>query len=485
MPSTHGVGPHGLLWGGGSGVVESVVAGTNVTVDSTDPANPIVSATGGGGSDLGWFNVMDYGATGDGSTDDTVAIQDAIDAAEAAMGGVVYFPAGVYVVNGALQDTGRSKSQLLLPLRHCLDDEQITIELRGEAPPPTIVSVVGDTPLPQGLSVIKGTLNTGSGGALLGGWGPAGSNQDFTNCCVSIKNLAFQLPANPVFHGLNLRHVSAIDLDNVMVHTGEFNVADIAEPTTTTSIGIDCPQNGNAAYVRLGAVNVVGFYNAYNFSEHTNGQQVVAWGCKRAASFAVANHASHFVRFMAVHCQTVLHATGAHYVDIDQLNIEHAASGWWVTVNDIDDSSNNLRGSINWHTVLAGTGVDSTFNVTGGCRLNLSHIGFRGGLEQIIVAADTTLGAKHANKQIFHAVADTSTRTMTIPANASVPFPIGTAFTFIVQNGSGDLSIAITSDTLRTAGGGATGTRTIADNGRATAIKIAATEWQIDGNGMT
>lgn len=34
---------------GASGVVQSVVAGTNVTVNSTDPANPIVSATGGGG----------------------------------------------------------------------------------------------------------------------------------------------------------------------------------------------------------------------------------------------------------------------------------------------------------------------------------------------------------------------------------------------------------------------------------------------------
>lgn len=31
--------------------IQSVVAGTNVTVDGTDPANPIVSATGGGGSD--------------------------------------------------------------------------------------------------------------------------------------------------------------------------------------------------------------------------------------------------------------------------------------------------------------------------------------------------------------------------------------------------------------------------------------------------
>lgn len=35
--------------GGGTGIVETIVAGTNVTVDDTDPANPIVSATGGGG----------------------------------------------------------------------------------------------------------------------------------------------------------------------------------------------------------------------------------------------------------------------------------------------------------------------------------------------------------------------------------------------------------------------------------------------------
>lgn len=35
--------------GGGTGIVESIVAGDNITVDDTDPANPIVSATGGGG----------------------------------------------------------------------------------------------------------------------------------------------------------------------------------------------------------------------------------------------------------------------------------------------------------------------------------------------------------------------------------------------------------------------------------------------------
>lgn len=43
--------------GGGGGVVDSVVAGTGISVDSTDPANPIVSATavsGGTGKDRRW-----------------------------------------------------------------------------------------------------------------------------------------------------------------------------------------------------------------------------------------------------------------------------------------------------------------------------------------------------------------------------------------------------------------------------------------------
>lgn len=44
-------------------------------------------------------NILDYGAVGDGTTDDTAAIQAALDAAGAAGGGEVYVPAGSYVVS--------------------------------------------------------------------------------------------------------------------------------------------------------------------------------------------------------------------------------------------------------------------------------------------------------------------------------------------------------------------------------------------------
>jgi pectate lyase-like protein len=45
-----------------------------------------------------WYSVKDYGAVGDNSTDDTAAVQAAIDACATAGGGVVYFPAGIYRV---------------------------------------------------------------------------------------------------------------------------------------------------------------------------------------------------------------------------------------------------------------------------------------------------------------------------------------------------------------------------------------------------
>jgi hypothetical protein len=74
--------------------------------------------------------------------------------------------------------------------------------------------------------------------------------------------------------------------------------------------------------------------------------------------------------------------------------------------------------------------------------------------------------------------------TFTIPANASVAYENGTVLTFINMSSS-SLSIAITSDTMYLAGTGSTGTRTLAQYGIATAIKMTSTTWLISGNGLT
>lgn len=88
-------------------------------------------------------------------------------------------------------------------------------------------------------------------------------------------------------------------------------------------------------------------------------------------------------------------------------------------------------------------------------------------------------------KHLLHPSADTTARTFTIDSNANVAFQIGTAITFVNQNAAGVLTIAITTDTLRLAGVGTTGSRTLAANGVATAIKLTATEWIISGTGLT
>ena len=81
---------------------------------------------------------------------------------------------------------------------------------------------------------------------------------------------------------------------------------------------------------------------------------------------------------------------------------------------------------------------------------------------------------------IFHDSA--STHTYTIPANASVPFPVGAAITIINNTGGGNLTLVITTDTLRRGDGTVgTGSRTIAASSIATILKTKTTEWMITG----
>lgn len=111
-------------------------------------------------------------------------------------------------------------------------------------------------------------------------------------------------------------------------------------------------------------------------------------------------------------------------------------------------------------------------------------VGFRDIPQNSQSTAYTTVAAD-SGKHLFHPSADTTARTFTIDSNTNVAYPIGTAITFINQNGAGVITIAITSDTLRLAGSGSTGSRSLAANGVATAIKVTSTEWIISGTGLT
>lgn len=88
------------------------------------------------------------------------------------------------------------------------------------------------------------------------------------------------------------------------------------------------------------------------------------------------------------------------------------------------------------------------------------------------------------SKHLYHPSGAGASHTYTIPANASVAYPIGTVLT-VVNRDSNTLSIAITTDTMYLANSASTGTRTLASNGVATILKTGTTEWMISGAGVT
>jgi hypothetical protein len=106
-------------------------------------------------------------------------------------------------------------------------------------------------------------------------------------------------------------------------------------------------------------------------------------------------------------------------------------------------------------------------------------------LRQNSQSADYTTVLTDGGKHIFHPDSDTAPRTFTIDSNANVPYPIGTGITFINGHGAGVITIAITADTMRLVGTGSAGSRMLAADGLATALKVGTAEWKICGAGLT
>lgn len=96
----------------------------------------------------------------------------------------------------------------------------------------------------------------------------------------------------------------------------------------------------------------------------------------------------------------------------------------------------------------------------------------------------TTLADGGENRVILHPSSDANARTFTIAANGSVAYDVGMTLTF-VNDSANALSIAINTDTLVLEGAGTTGTRTLAQFGRAVATKISSTRWYISGTNLT
>jgi hypothetical protein len=124
------------------------------------------------------------------------------------------------------------------------------------------------------------------------------------------------------------------------------------------------------------------------------------------------------------------------------------------------------------------TALDQDVTVTATGTIAANTIGYRG-LPQNAQTSSYTLALSDAGKHI-----SITTGGVVVPANSSVAFPIGSAIS-VYNNSASSQTISITSDTMYLAGTATTGSRTLAQRGVATILKVAATTWVISGGGLS
>lgn len=143
----------------------------------------------------------------------------------------------------------------------------------------------------------------------------------------------------------------------------------------------------------------------------------------------------------------------------------------------------NTATTVNFTLPSADGSSGQGLTTNGSGALSFTDVGYIN-IPQNSQSAAYTCVLSDAGKHIYHPASDANARTFTIPSNSSVSYPIGTAITFVNMT-SQVVTIAITSDTMYLSNAGTTGSRSLAQYGSATALKITSTSWLISGSGLT
>ena len=356
-------------------------------------------------------SVMDFGAKGDGVTDDTAAIQAAIDATVARGGGKITFP---YTPKGyRLASPGREmykgrpcRAQLCLPAQ-----PRLNIAFEGEMPCKLLYSYMvrpkGGAFRPTTFGRM-GMPNT----CLFSDWlPPAVTNAaerpwailaaaegtsaagKFGLALVSIANLEFRVHLDkekmyPRQSAVNLQNVS-----RAIVRDSQFclddNVGDTflgkelqANPCHTVGLMMSGDQNDNQV---LDNVAVQGFRYGFVLGEHTVASYLYIHNCEEGIVFHDSTHLSMINHVVAQHNRTILsttrtnlfgHRKGICNVIVGGIDYEHG-HGMRPAVSQMKygvyDPENRFCGRVVHHLGWPGDGT-SFFPVVGGQKLTVEPL---------------------------------------------------------------------------------------------------------------
>ena len=360
-----------------SPIVPTPTTGTQAAnktyVDTLAPAKP-------------WqFNVKasPYNAVGDGTTNDTAAIQAAIDAAAAyavANNGYaeVIFPPAVYAITSAGRTDRSGNAQIALPVIAGTANK-VTLALIGVEDAASMPHWDSTAAQINGV-VLKSTWNatdlsgTSNEGSVIGGPTlPNGyvSGANFSNCNIVIRGIQIQVPLtarNSDTSGIDLRGMANAHLEDVsFIPNGTANQFNARYTTPGWTFGIAMPVPGNNDLSVMNNCTVYGATYGFYLGEHLSADRLAAIFCytgmlNGAFFSSVGQQHYNWIGGASIEaCVNGVHTVASGKIYIDVLSVEGS-------MNHVVDSTGNAVGEIGLG------GIISTINVSNPTGIKVTYL---------------------------------------------------------------------------------------------------------------
>lgn len=347
-------------------------------------------------------------------TDNTAAIQAAINACGIAGGGTVWFPTGkvlvngdnaMYIVAGACQTaigvggTINPNSQIYFPVSGFVDfggaNFRTSYVVEGETGPeftPALVS--GDSLVPHTgtiiYSLIDGSVNNSTPPSVFGLKATSGGFGPFNYNYPTFKNLTILTAANAANGGTTMTGINgywsaSLVTDNVLVAC-DHSIAARPIPSVEAA-GIIFNAQGTESMAKCKDTWVSGYYYGVVAGENTNldnagilgnlyglvicRNQIAVYGSKLSVNFCTNSLYSPNASILGG-----MIPAGTGYVNISLFDCEITVggTGWWKNTLLVTDVGNHLIGNINYSLTTGSGHTSSAWNISGGTGLQATAI---------------------------------------------------------------------------------------------------------------
>jgi len=312
------------------------------------------------------FNVKDYGAKGDGATDDTATINAAVTAATAyatANGSYaeVFFPSGVYQLSGATTKGGSTSGNAQIPLPVVgTGTPKLVLVFRG-AVEATAFPHWNQTVSQKSGVVLNSTLTgqtvDGSWGApsIIGGPTPQGgygsSSALFNNVQIVISGITVMAPLDPTVIAFDFRGMAQATIINAAALCNATpSQMNSTTPSHSWATGVFMPQNLNNDNSYIGSFSCEGFYYGVAAGEHVSALRIACVYCV-VGIFVQADgnggHGSSITYASIEACQIGIQVfSGSSFPVPFEVGLLDAEA---ITTAHIQDTDNALGGLIHVH----------------------------------------------------------------------------------------------------------------------------------------